>query len=59
MDALLYIGNIYFEQMVHIIYSVERQLNKANSSDTKASFLDLNLSISIGKVSTKCTDRKF
>ena len=30
--------------MVHRIYPVELQLNKANASDTEAAFLDLNLS---------------
>ena len=36
--------------MVDRIYPVEH-LNKANSSDTEAPFLDLNLSISNGAVS--------
>ena len=31
--------------MVDQIYPIELQLNKANSSDTEAPFLDLNLSI--------------
>ena len=44
---------IYFEQMVNRIYPAELQLNEANSSDTEAPFLDLNLSISNGTVSTK------
>ena len=39
--------------MVHRIYPTELQLNKANSSDCEAPFLDLNLSISNGIVSTK------
>ena len=34
----------YFEQMVGQIYPTELQLNKANSSDTEAPFLDLNVS---------------
>ena len=34
------------------------QLNKANSSDTEASFLDLNLSITNGIVSTKINDKQ-
>ena len=52
LDDLLNIDNIYFEQMVNRIYPAELQLNKANSSDTEASSLDLNLSISNGTVST-------
>ena len=39
--------------MVNRIYPSERQLNKANVSDTEASFLDLHLSISDGFVNTK------
>ena len=35
------------------IYPTKLQLNKANSSDTEASFLDLNLSITNGIVSSK------
>ena len=38
---LLNIDNPYFEQMVGQIYPTELQLNKANSSDTEAPFLDL------------------
>ena len=44
---------LIFEQMVAHIYPTELQLNKANSSDTKAPFLDLNLSITNGIVSSK------
>ena len=39
--------------MVHRIYPTELQLNKANASDTEAAFLDLNVSIHNGIVSTK------
>ena len=48
LDDLLNIDNPYFEQMVGQIYPTLLQLKKANSSDTEAAFLDLNLSI------TKC-----
>ena len=50
LDDLLNIDNPYFEQMVGQIYPTELQLNKANSSDTEAPFLDLNLSITDGIV---------
>ena len=53
LDDLLNIDNPYFEQMVGQIYPTELQLNKANSSDTEAPFLDLNLSITYGVVSSK------
>ena len=42
--------------MVGQIYPTELQLNKANSSDTEAPFLDLNLSIT-GIVSSKIYDK--
>ena len=60
LDDLLNIDNIYFEQMVNRIYPppLELQLNKTNSSDTEAPFLDLNLSISNGTVSTKIYDKR-
>ena len=44
--------------MVGQIYPTELQLNKANSSDTKAPFLDLNLSITNGIVSSKIYDKR-
>ena len=58
LDNLLNIDNIYFDQMVDRIYPTELQLNKANSSDTEAPFLDLNLCISNGTVSTKIYDKR-
>ena len=45
LDELLNIDNPYFEQMEGQIYTTELQINKANSSDTEAPFLNLNLSI--------------
>ena len=57
LDDLLDIDNPYFEQMVGQIYPTELQLNKANSSDTEAPFLDLNLSITNGIVSSKIYDK--
>ena len=44
--------------MVNQIYSPELQLNKANTSDTEAPFLDLHLSISNGFVSSKIYDKR-
>ena len=43
--------------MVSQIYHSEPQLNKANTSDTKAAILDLHLLISNGIVSTKMYDK--
>ena len=58
LDDLLNIDNPYFEQMVGQIYPTELQLNKANSSDTEAPFLDLNLSITNVIVSSKIYDKR-
>ena len=44
--------------MVSRIYPPELQLNKANTSDTEASFLDLHFSISNGFVSSKIYDKR-
>ena len=44
--------------MVDRIYPTELQLNRANSSDTEAPFLDLNLCISNDTVSTKIYDKR-
>ena len=43
--------------MVDRIYPTKLTLNKANSSDTEAPFLDLNLCISNGTVSTEIYDK--
>ena len=45
LDDILNISNVYFDNMVSQIYPSELQLNKANTSDTEAAFLDLHLSI--------------
>ena len=44
--------------MVNRIYPPELQLNKANTSDTEATFLDLPLSILNGFVSSKIYDKR-
>ena len=58
LDDLLNIDNPYFEQMVDQIYPTELQLNKANSTDTEAPFLDLNLSITNGIIPFKLYDKR-
>ena len=47
---LLNIDNPYFKGMVNRMYPPELQLNKDNTSDTEAPFMDLHLSISKGFV---------
>ena len=58
LDDILNIDDIHFEHMVHRIYPTELQLNRANTSDTEAAFLDLNLSIHNDIVSTKIYDKQ-
>ena len=57
MDDILNIYDAYFDTIVSQVYPSELQLNKAYTSDTKAAFLDLHLSISNGIVSTKIYDK--
>ena len=58
LDDLLNIDNTYFDSMVKQIYTPQLQLNKANSSDTEAPFLDLHLTISHVFVSSKIYDKR-
>ena len=58
LDDLLNIDTPYFEQMVGQLYPTKLQLNKANSSDTEAPFLELNLYITNGIVSSKIYDKR-
>ena len=52
------IDNNFYDSMVNHFYPSELQLNKANVSDTDASFLDLHLSLSDGFVKTKIYDKQ-
>ena len=54
LDDILNINNVYFDNMVSQIYPSEVQLNKANTSDTEAEFLDLHLSILLILFLPKC-----
>ena len=58
LDDLLNIDNNFFDSRVNRIYPSELQLNKANVSDSEASFLDLHLSISDGFVKTNIYDNE-
>ena len=58
LDDILNINNVYFDNMVSQIYPSELQLNKANTSNTEAGFLDLHLSIPNVIVSTKFYDKR-
>ena len=58
LDDLLIIDNNCFDGLISQIYPSELQLNKANSSETKAPFLDLHLSILDGYISCKIYDKR-
>ena len=59
LDGILNINNVFFfDNMVSQIYPSELQLNKANTSNKEAAFLDLHLSISNDIVSTKIYDKR-
>ena len=57
LDDILNIDNVYFDKMVSEIYLSELKLNIANTSDTRAAFLDLHFSILNDIVSTKIYDK--
>ena len=58
LDDISNIAYVHFDNMVSQIYHSELQLNKANTSDIEAAFLDLYLSISNDIVSTKIYDKR-
>ena len=58
MYDILNIDNVYFDNKVSQIYPSELQLNKANTSNTDAEFLNVHLSISNYIVSTKIYDMR-
>ena len=58
LDDILNMNNVYFDDMVSQIYPSDLKLNKANTSDKEAAFLDLHLSISNGTFSTKIYDKR-
>ena len=58
LDDILNIDNVYFDNIVSQIYPSELQLNKANTSNTDAEFLNVHLSISNYIVSTKIYDMR-
>ena len=59
LDEILNIDliNPYFKGMVNKIYPRELKLNKANTTDTKAPFLDLQLSVANEFVTSKIYDK--
>lgn len=58
LDDILNMDNPYFERLVHNIYPPELTLNRDNSWDTDAPFLDLHLIIIDSTVHTKIYDKR-
>ena len=58
LDDILNFDNPFFDNMIKDIYPNELLLNKANTSDLEADFLDLHLSITNNSVSTKIYDKR-
>ena len=58
LDDIFNVDNPFFESMIPAIYPKELKLNKANNSDSYAAFLDLDLTISNGVISTKIYDKR-
>ena len=58
LHDILNINNVCFDNMVNQIYTSELRLNKSNTSDTKAAFLDWHLSISNDIISNKLYDKR-
>ena len=57
LDDILNLDNPYFETMFTSIYPLELTLNKANISNSKASFLDLNISIHKDRITSSIYDK--
>jgi hypothetical protein len=58
LDDILNLDNLFFERFYKSIYPKELQLNKANTCSTSTSFLDLNLDIKDGVISSKIYDKR-
>ena len=58
LDDILNIDNPYFPEQYENIYPSQLRLNKANVSDTKAAFLDLDIYIDQGAIITKIYDKR-
>ena len=57
LEDILNLDNPFFDNLISSICPNELNLNKANNSDSSAAFLDLDLSIDNGKISSKIYDK--
>ncbi len=58
LDDILNLDNPFFDRMFNKIYPPELTLNKANTTDSEAAFLDLRLSVTNGSITTKIYDKR-
>ena len=58
LDDIFNMDNPYFDNIFSSIYPKELKLNKTNTSDTSAPFLDLDLSIQNGIISSKIYNKR-
>ena len=58
LDDIFTIDNPEFEKHIPDIYPAELQLNKANTSDTETSFLDLNIKVIGSDIHTSVYDKR-
>ena len=58
LDDIFNIDNPFFDTMIPSIYPKELKLNKANTTDTYAAFLDLDLTIDNSIISSKIYDKR-
>lgn len=58
LDDIFNINNPFFPNFIHQIYPSELTLNKANQSDVRSSFLDLDLHLEKGRIISKIYDKR-
>ena len=58
IDDILSMDNPVFTDNIQLIYPSELQLNKSDTSDLEASFLDLQLKVNTGKININVYDKR-
>ena len=58
LNDIFTIGNPEFEKYIPDIYTADRQVNKANTSDKETSFLDSNIKVIGSDIHTSVYDKR-